>query len=95
MDERIFVTAEQAKRLFDKKQKRTHTIKQLGNIMMGCDRDIKDLLKTIRKNKAEIGGEMCKKMSHGLVVWDRQEIIFVEVDNIKLEKLEKRMQTST
>lgn len=38
-------------------------------MLIGADWNKKDVLDHIEQHDCEVGGEMCRKMNHGLVVW--------------------------
>lgn len=87
-DEKIILTKAQAKSLLARR-KQIHTFRSGRGLLIGADWEKDSLLKEIDNSEMlEIGGEQCKRMGHGLVVWTGNEPLFVEVDSAKLEKLE-------
>lgn len=90
--ERKFLTKKQALSLIPKRGK-IHTFRNTGSILIGADWSASSLQRAIKeagKEAIEIGGELCQKMGHGLVIWTSEtNPLFVEVDKLKLLKLEK------
>ena len=49
--------------------------------------DVLDLI--AQGNRCEVGGERCRTAGHGLVVWDRKRLLFVETrDGVDWEAFE-------
>lgn len=92
--DRIILTEKQAKKLIGKR-KDIHTFRSGTGILMGCDWSRKSLMEAIANSKLiEIGGDQCKKMGHGLVVWTSDyNPLFVEVDKEEIQKLENELTT--
>lgn len=91
-EQRIWLTAEQAKSLLSK-SKFIHTFRSDPGVLVGADWRRAELIKLIDKLPAEhieIGGEMCKNMGHGLVIYSGGPL-FVEVDKAKLQSLENAL----
>lgn len=90
---KIFLSKEQAKKLI--KGKSIHTFRTGTGLLLGADWSRESLLDAIEnssENALEIGGEQCKAMGHGLVIWTSQkDPLFVEVDKSELDKLEKKL----
>jgi hypothetical protein len=90
-DQKIILTKQQAIALIGKR-KLIHTFRSGTNVLMGADHTRKSLLEDIKNSDLiEIGGAACKKMGHGLVIWTGDDPLFVEVDKIELENLEKEL----
>lgn len=92
-DKKIFLTPEQAKSVL-LPGKQVHTFRSGGMALLGCDWSRKSILKAIDDNhdRIEIGGDQCKRMGHGLVVWTSlTEPLFIECDKAKLQKLEDEL----
>lgn len=76
------------------KHKQTHTFRSGSGILIGADHSLKSLLQSINdagEEGIEIGGEQCKAMGHGLVIWTGSDPLFVEVDKEKLLVLENKL----
>ena len=87
--ERVFLTTKEAKSLFDKRKKSVHTFINTMGMLIGADWEKKDIFKLLKKCKVEIGGEQCRKLSHGLVIWrTEKDLLYVEVDDKKLQAIE-------
>lgn len=63
-----------------------HTFRNPSGIMLGCDWSRESIIKSLKKNhdKIELGGEGCRSMKHGLIVWDDGSPLFIETDEEKL-----------
>lgn len=89
--ERIFLTKEQALGLLAK-CKSIHTFRSGTGMLIGCDWRREELVKTINDlpdDRIEIGGEQCRKMGHGLVLWTSEtDPLFVEVDDSLISKMD-------
>jgi hypothetical protein len=88
-DERILLTKEEAIELLGDRED-IHTFRSGMNVLIGADHSRASLLDSIEHAvQIEIGGEMCKKTGHGLVVWtSNTDPLFVEADKEAIEKLE-------
>jgi hypothetical protein len=90
-DDKIILTKDQAKALIGKR-KQVHTFRSGSSILIGADWSRKSIIDAIEKTDLiEIGGEACKRMGHGLVVWTVNDPLFVEADKEEIEKLEKSL----
>jgi hypothetical protein len=67
VDEKVVLTTEQALSMLGDDDS-IHTFRAVGNMLLGADWDRAELEIAIRQNRCEIGGEMCKRTNHGLVV---------------------------
>lgn len=71
-----------------------HTFRNHAFGLMGADWDRESLIDKLRKSDClEITGEQAKSMNHGLCAYDKttkyqSEILFIETDPNRLEKLE-------
>lgn len=88
-DDKVILTKEQAIKLLGKRNE-IHTFRSGRGILIGADHSRKSLLESIEKSKLiEIGGEACRRMGHGLVIWTSEtDPLFVEVDKKEIEELE-------
>ena len=79
-DDRFFLSAGQALAMLDPEAERIHTFVRGPGCILGVDRDRVDLEAEIRvAEPREIGGEACRRINHGLVLWtDRHNPLFVE-----------------
>lgn len=91
MDDKIFLTKEQAIELIGDRED-VHTFRSGSMMLIGADWSRKDIFGVINdagEKDIEIGGEMCKKMGHGLVIWTSpSDPLFIEVDKEQLQQLE-------
>lgn len=76
-DDRIVLTTEQALGMLPDDDD-IHTFRNPGGIMLGCDWTRDAITQAIENNECELGGEMCKRMNHGLVIWVDSKPLFVE-----------------
>lgn len=83
---KIILTAEEALSLVIEGEN-VHTFRNPnGSMLMGCDISRTRLVELINQSdQVELGGEMCRKMKHGLVVWTGDDPLFVETDMVKLD----------
>jgi len=83
------LTFKEAKALLNK-GKYVHTYRQGGYALFSADWLKKDLLEAMKKNEStlEIGGELCRKMKHGLVLKDSAGHLFIETDMDKLNSFD-------
>ena len=91
--DKVVLTEAEALGLYRKNQKQVHTILNgIPNVLVGADWDMGEFRTAVRKAlKIEIGGEQCRRMGHGLVIWrDKTDPVFCEVDDKKLGKLEAK-----
>jgi len=63
-----------------------HTFRNPNGILIGCDIDRKKIIELLNNNpdKIELGGEMCKKLNHGVILYDNKGYLFIETDFEKL-----------
>jgi hypothetical protein len=97
-DERVILTPDQAIAMLDPEAERIHTFVQAGPCLLGADHDSQDLLDEINSAlQLEIGGEMCCRMNHGLVVWrGKTDPLFVECrDGLDYEDVERCIRTES
>jgi hypothetical protein len=78
-DERIHLTPAQAKAMLDPDAKLIHTYRAVASCMLGADWGRSQILTAIDTAvEIELGGEHCRRMNHGLVVWtDSRSPLFV------------------
>jgi len=91
-DDKVILSPTQAKSLLSK-DKNTHTFRDGGGIIIGADWDTKSIIEEIEGGKkCEIGGEGCRGMGHGLIIWTSDsDPLFVEVDEAKLKLVEAEL----
>lgn len=67
-----------------------HTFRNPSGMLLGADWNRIELEGFIKSHPddLEIGGEMCRKMKHALVIKDVNGYLFVETDETKLNKLD-------
>lgn len=82
-EERKFLTVDEAKEKISDNDT-IHVFANPGvNMLVGADWSRKQVIALIEKSETrEIGGEMCRKMRHGLVVYDGSKHWFIESDKI-------------
>jgi len=88
--EKIILTAEQAIGLLSDDSE-IHTFRSGTSILLGADWSRDELIKSFHAAGSEdiqIGGDACKSMGHGLVLFTGDDPLFIEVDKEKLQKLE-------
>ena len=89
MSEKVFLTKEQALSALPKGDK-VHCFVASG-ILLGADWNREQVEQYIEESKSiEIGGEMSRKMGHGLAVFGTDGLKFFEAEEEVLSKLEKR-----
>jgi len=91
-EKRIYLNADQAKSLLSD-QDFIHTFRNPRGMMIGCDWSKEKLIQAIDEapeNHIEIGGELCMRMGHGLVIYIDGPL-FVEVDKDQIKKLESEL----
>ena len=89
-NKRIFVPLELAIILIGTNEL-IHTYRIVGiNKFLGCTYSRSDLIKKMEmyKDKLEIGGDNCRKLKHGLVLFDNYGYMFIEADEDMINKIE-------
>lgn len=66
-----------------------HTFIGLPNVLIGADWKREDVVRAIYEHRCEVGGSMCRRLGHGLVILKGNDPLFVEVDNDKLKELDR------
>lgn len=88
MSERLFLTKEQALSTLPEGED-IHCFVS-GGILIGADWSREQVEQYIKDaDTAEIGGEMCRRMGHGLAVFGTDGLKFFEAKEEVLQKLEK------
>lgn len=84
MDKR-FITFEEATNLLNDGEN-IHTFRNGSGMLLGADHSREGLLKTMKQHEAtlQIGGDMCRKMKHGLILEDSAGYLFIETNEEKL-----------
>lgn len=78
-EEKVILTAEQAKAMMADGDM-VHTFRSAGRVLIGGDWSRDELEELIEAGaQCELGGEMCTRMKHGLVIWtpDKHGPLFV------------------
>jgi len=91
--EKIFLTAEQAIGLLSNEED-IHTFRSWTGILIGADWSRNELIRSFQSagnEDIQIGGDQCKAMGHGLVLFTGNDPLFIEVDKEKLQKLEDEL----
>ena len=93
-DDRLILTPEQAESVLPEGEY-IHNFRNPTGMLVGCDYDRDGAVKALHDAKQiEIGGDQCKAMKHGLVVWDDDKSYsFFATDGERLEKLEAELTT--
>lgn len=88
-EERLFLTVEQAISCLNEGDS-IHTFLNSPGILVGADCSRESVIETLQKhsNQIEIGGVVCRRMKHGLVVWRGDEPVFIEANEEKLKAIE-------
>ena len=92
-EKKLRITPEQAKTLLTDSE-RIHTFRSLTGILLGCDWDKSSIVEELERNTfgIEIGGEQCKRMGHGLVIWtSHNDPLFVEADKDRIKEMEDQL----
>lgn len=86
-EERKWITPEQAIELLYNDVQNVHTYRNAGFMLIGCDWLKENIIKLINEHPddLEIGGTMCRKTGHGLVLWDSGSPLFIEADRQKVD----------
>lgn len=87
MGRRYGLTTEQALSLISDKEY-IHTFISLPNVLIGAEWKREDIVRAIYEHSCEMGGEMCRKMGHGLAILKGNDPMFVEVDDDALDKFD-------
>jgi len=84
MDKR-FITLEEAISLLNEGNE-IHTFRNGGGMLIGADHERESLLKRMEKYQTtlQIGGEMCRKLKHGVILEDESGYLFIEANEEKL-----------
>lgn len=86
-DERVFLDKDEALRLLSDHEE-IHTFRDAGACLIGADWEREELVKAISGGcSAEIGGDACRKVGHGLVLFVDAKPLFVEVDDAMVQAL--------
>lgn len=88
--EKRFITFEEATNLLNDGED-IHTFRNGGGMLIGADRSREGILKTMKQHEStlQIGGDMCRKMKHGLILEDSVGYLFIETNEEKLNALDQ------
>jgi hypothetical protein len=91
-EEIVYITVEQAISCLNDGDS-IHTFLNPGGALIGADWSREAVIETLKSHpdKIEIGGKMCRKMKHGLVVWRGDEPVFIEANESKILVLEESL----
>lgn len=91
-DERIFLSVSQAIECLNEGDTIHTYINPADSMLVGADWSRDAIIDTLIKHKdsIEIGGEMCRKMKHGLVVMRNGDPLFIEANEEKLKLFANR-----
>ena len=91
-EEKIFLTKEQALRIAKFNGDKIHNYLNLPFGLIGADYEKESFMNHLeRAEKIEVGGKMCRGMSHALVLIIKGEPYFFEHDEEKLVELLKEL----
>ena len=94
VDDRVLLTAIEAISLLHEGE-RIHTFRSCGMALIGADWDRAEIIDAINASEiVEVGGDGCRAMNHGLVVWTGDLPLFVECRKGSIEEFEKNRETS-
>lgn len=85
---REFITADAAVKMLPDRET-IHTFRSLPGMLLGADISRKAILDSLSRAGAEeieIGGPACRKLGHGLVLWQGGEPLFIEATIEEPEK---------
>lgn len=92
MEEKKFLTKEQALDCLIVKDGQVHNFVPAPFGIVGADWNIEDVKKCLDEaENIEIGGEQCRKIGHGVAVINKENVYFFEADNDKLDKYDKEV----
>ena len=66
-----------------------HVFISLPNVLLGADWKREEVVWAIYEHRCEVGGSMCRRIGHGLVILKGNDPLFVEVDDDKLKAFDK------
>jgi len=75
--EREHLDFETAKKMLVKKGQ-VHTFRAYGSMLLGCDMDVKEVLKLIERYRVELSGENMARLDHKLALKDDKGWLFIE-----------------
>lgn len=86
-DEKRFITAEEAASLLNDGDNIHTFVNPNGAMLIGADWQRSEVIKLLEEQsgKIEIGGEMCRKMAHAIVVWRGNDPLFIENNRQKMD----------
>lgn len=90
-DERKFITPQQAESLLMDGENIHTFVNPNANILIGADWSREEIVSLFNKHsdKIEIGGDACRSMGHGIVVWRSSDSpLFIESDKDKLNQFD-------
>lgn len=92
--DRLIITAEQAEALLPDGEY-VHNLVNPAGMLVGCDFGRDDAIAALQSaEQIEIGGEACRGMGHGLVVWADDKHSFFATDEASVKKLEAELLAS-
>ena len=96
-DEKILLTADEAISLLPEGEYVHNFVNNVPGMFIGCDYERAEAENHIRKAlQCEIGGDACKGMKHGLVVWtSKNSLSFFATDMAKLAAMEAQRSPDT
>lgn len=62
-----------------------HTFRNSDIMLIGCDWKRSEIIKALSEagpEEIEIGGEQCRRMKHGLVLWQGKRPLFIETKEL-------------
>jgi len=85
-DDKIILTKSDVYNLMPK----VHTFLNPGHMLLGADWSMKAFVDAVEESdQIEIGGDQCKSMGHGLVIWRGDDPVFIECDEEIIKEFEE------
>lgn len=88
--ERKYLTVDQAIACLNEGDTIHTFLNPADSILLGADWSRESVIETLNSHpdEIEIGGEGCRSMKHGLVVWRGGEPVFIQADEEKLKQFD-------
>lgn len=88
-DERVFITADEATSLLNDGEN-IHTFVNPNGMLIGADWSRNKILELLKEHsgKIELGGDTCRAMKHGMIVFRGDSPLFIETNDKKLKEFD-------
>jgi hypothetical protein len=90
MEEKVLLSYDQAVAMLEDGDGDVHVFMNPAGMLIGADWRREQVLKMLKVGKCELGGEMCKKMGHGLVCAHQGKYHFVQTKKATAEMVESQ-----